>query len=133
MSSTRMVIVVRRDLNMTPGLLASQVSHISMRFLYEAWMSRRHEKGDHYDVEFSLVEGAWIEQPYLAVLAVDTPEELELVRQMAVAEGLDPLIWKDVIPSKVFEGRVLECIVGIAIGPADSDKLRLVTGTLPLY
>lgn len=144
MSNTRMVIVVRRDLNMTPGLLAAQAIHTAMGFIQERikediiphalnTLSKKNPYLDHQAVAFSNLEIDWIKQPYVTVLAVDTHEELEAVQKMVEDAGLPHHPWDDVIPSKVLEGRVLECFVGLSIGPADSDALRKVTGTLPLY
>ena len=133
MSSTRMAVVVRRDLQMTPGLLAAQVLHAGMMFVAKG-NRQRHKKDDEaYLVEFSGTQMDWINEPYVAVLAVDTKEELELVSKMAIEEKLAVHAWHDVIPSKVFDGRVLECFVGVSIGPVDADRLRKVVGTLPLY
>jgi peptidyl-tRNA hydrolase len=129
-----MAIVVRRDLNMPPGLLAAQVLHVGMLFVQDSWKVCRHELGeDRYSLEFEPGECEWIQQPYVAVLGVDTPEELAAVQKMGEDEKLPVRVWKDVIPSKVLEGRVLECVVGISIGPADSDRIRKATGTLPLF
>jgi peptidyl-tRNA hydrolase len=134
MSSTRMAVVLRRDLNMPAGLLAAQATHTAMLFIQEALIQRRHEgEGGSYSLEIHMEEAEWLKQPYLAVLAVDTPEELTVIKKMAEDEHLPVRVWQDVIPSKVLDGRVLQCVVGISIGPADSDALRKVTGTLPLY
>ena len=141
MASTRMAIVVRRDLRMPSGLLAAQVLHVGMLFVQD--MVENRSSGSH-EPKNPNVEGGpylmatetevdWIMTPYVAVLAVDTPEELAAVQKMAEDEKLPVRVWKDVVPSKVLEGRVLECVVGISIGPADSDQIRKATGTLPLY
>ena len=142
MSNTRMVVVVRRDLQMSPGLLAAQVLHIGMGFIQE------HAKYDftrhggereakmyrkHGTMMILPVEAEWIEQPYVAVLAVDTPEELDEVAKSVKGYKLPIHEWHDVIPSQVLEGRSLKCLVGISIGPADADALKQAAGTLPLY
>ena len=142
MSNTRMVVVVRRDLQMSPGLLAAQVLHIGMGFIQE------HAKYDftrhggereakmyrkHGTMMILPVEAEWIEQPYVAVLAVDTPEELDEVAKSVKGYKLPIHEWHDVIPSKVLEGRFLNCLVGISIGPAAADALKQAAGTLPLY
>ena len=132
MSNTKMVVVVRRDLNMPPGLLAAQAMHIGMEFIRrKSWTPKKGE-AEHI-VSFNKVETEWFAQPYVSVLAVNTPEELDFVYKSAKNERLHAVEWLDVIPSEVLSGQVLECRVGISIGPADSDALRKVTGTLPLY
>lgn len=126
-----MAIVVRRDLNMTPGLLAAQVLHIGMEFIRQKGVEQIAPDG--LRTVFNMTESEWITAPYVAVLAVDTPEELGTLQKMAEDEKLPVRFWKDVIPSKVLEGRFLDCVVGISIGPADADAIKKVTGTLPLF
>lgn len=133
MSSVRMSIVVRRDLQMSPGLLSAQVLHIGMEFIRQKHASTDPNVFSDNKMYFEPIQLEWVWDPYVAVLGVDTPEELEYIQKRAKDEGLPVMVWRDVIPSKVLDGQVLKCVVGIAIGPADSDKLRLVTGTLPLY
>ena len=144
MSNTKLVVVVRRDLNMSPGLLAAQVSHIAMQFVRVhaefdliphalETLSKKKPYKDHEAIAFTKKEVEWIKQPYIAVLAVDTPEEMHEIEKAAKADGLQTHQWSDVIPSKVLEGRVIDNWVGLSIGPDDSDALRKVTGTLPLY
>ena len=126
-----MDIVVRRDLNMVPGLLAAQVLHIGQQFIRD---KQAVKKGDSItSLTLTDIEAEWLQTPYVSVLALDTPEELAVIIRNARELGLFVREWKDVIPSKVFDGQVLECLVGVSIGPADSDALRKVTGKLPLY
>ena len=132
MANMRMAVVVRRDLQMSPGLLSAQVAHIASLFVQEAEKGRKHGKGP-YSLDFSMDEVEWIRDPYIAILAVDLPEELAVVIKAAKDEKLPVREWHDVIPSKVLDGRVLQCLVGISIGPTESDTLRKITGTLPLY
>ena len=133
MANLRMAVVVRRDLQLTPGLLAAQVAHISALFVQKA-MRRHHKTNDDLIlVELTGTQIDWINEPYIVILACETPEELAVITKMAQDEKLPVHEWKDVIPSTVLEGRVLDCLVGIAIGPSDSDQLKKVTGMLPLY
>ena len=59
--------VVRKDLQLPDGLLAAQVAHIS-----DQWMRDRilDEK------EFTNDEKAWMKNPYINILSVDTYDEL---------------------------------------------------------
>lgn len=133
MSNIKMDIVVRRDLNMSPGLLAAQVLHIGMEFIRKKMIIKDIKPETVRDISFTEDESEWIPTPYVCVLAVDTPEELQIIMERAKAEGLLVCEWRDVIPSKVLDGQVIECLVGISIGPDDSDALRKVTGKLPLF
>lgn len=127
MSNTRHTVVIRRDLNLVPGLLAAQVAHIS-----DAWMRDRMVCKEGDIPKFSAVEMEWTQQPYLSVLAVNTSEELEIIRTNAINAGLSVHVWEDVIPSEVLQ-RAIRVRVGISIGPDDFDRIKLVTGNLPLY
>jgi len=133
MANIKMSVVVRRDLNLPPGLLAAQALHIGMEFIRQKHADPNPEVFSNHRMQFTPSELEWIWEPYVAILAVNTPEELREVIKMAKAEGLPVNEWTDVIPSEIFQGRVFKNLVGISIGPADSDALRKVTGTLPLY
>ena len=119
--NVRQSVVVRRDLQMTPGLLAAQVAHISAQFMI---------KGDGI---FNSTQKQWFDAPVLSVLAVNTPEELDVLTKLADDVGVKYHIWRDTIPSQIFAGRFLEVVVGISFGPDDDEKIKQVTGTLPLY
>jgi peptidyl-tRNA hydrolase len=133
MSNTKMDVVVRRDLNMVPGLLAAQVLHIGMEFIRQKMMIKEIHPETVRDISLTNKESEWIPTPYVSVLAVDTPEELAVIIKRAQEENLLVREWRDVIPSKVLDGQVIECLVGISIGPDESDTLRKVTGKLPLF
>ena len=143
MSNTRHVVVVRKDLDLSPGLLAAQVAHIS-----DAFMRTRIEDGsfvsalvnvaapvndkDKIVAKFSKEEMEWMKQPYISVLAVNNGEELQEIVTEAKREGLVVHEWSDVIPSEILK-RPIRVKVGISIGPDDFDKLKMVTGNLPLF
>lgn len=124
MANIWQVIVVRRDLNMTPGLMAAQVAHIN-----DGWQraALTHEDGYEYSIE----EIEWAKAPYVNVLAVDNKEELLMIIEKAEAANLKVYQWRDVIPSENLKCNMEDILVGCSVGPADFDKLRLITGTLP--
>jgi peptidyl-tRNA hydrolase len=116
--------VVRKDLQLPEGLLAAQVAHIS-----DQWMRERILKGEPFTED----EKAWMAEPYINILAVNTYEELKDVHSEAVKSGLTTVLWKDLLPSEALKKNLPDIWVGISIGPADMDKLRAVTGNLPRY
>lgn len=69
----------------------------------------------------------------MSVLAVQTLEELDIIENKAQGERLPTHAWIDVIPSPTFKDQSFRAKVAIAIGPEDFDKIKLVTGMLPLY
>ena len=68
MANIRHVVVIRKDLNMTAGLMSAQVAHAGDAFM-------RNKIRD--DKEFTIDEKAWMKTPYISVLAVDNIEELD--------------------------------------------------------
>ena len=120
--NVRHVVVVRKDLQMSPGLLAAQVAHISDQFLRQRALE---------SAKFSALEKEWCKEPYITVLAVNTKEELQEVAKRASDARLSVKEWNDtlVMPTLALPLRVF---VGISIGPDDSDKLKAVTNDLPL-
>jgi peptidyl-tRNA hydrolase len=116
--------VVRKDLQLPEGLLAAQVAHIS-----DEWMRRRILSGQ----PFTDAEKAWMKEPYINILAVNTKEELDAIYSDANEAGLEPVPWRDLLPSEALKRNIPNIFVGMSIGPADFDKLRAVTGNLPRY
>jgi len=110
---------------MPPGLLAAQVAHISDQFLRKALID------DPRDVSISDEALEWIEQPYITILAVNTLEELQAIAVRAIAAGLPTFEWNDTVVMPTL-ATAMKVLVGISIGPEDSDKLKAVTNDLPL-
>ena len=131
MSNIRHVVVVRKDLQLSPGLLAAQVAHISDQFMRNQFPACK--EGDVNHPHFSNNELEWFQNPYLSVLAVNCAEDLNAVLQSAAYEHLQVFEWNDTIPSPTFPDRAIKVRVGISIGPDDFDKIKIVTGALPLY
>ena len=127
MSNIRLVIVVRKDLQMPAGLLAAQVLHAGDQFM------RLKINNTHPDTKFSDMEKEWCKSPYVSVLAVQTLEELDMIQDKAQEERLPMYSWVDLVPSPTFKDQSFKARVAIAIGPEDFDKIKLVTGQLPLY
>lgn len=128
MANIRHTVVVRKDLMLSSGLLAAQVAHISDQFMRIKLLS----KVEKY-AQFTPEELAWFEQPYLSVLAVNCAEDLMTIKTKAYEQELPCFVWEDVIPSPTFENTSIKAVVGVSIGPADFDKIKMVTGALKLY
>lgn len=132
-SNIRMIIVVRRDLQMPAGLLAAQVSHIGDQWEREHLRSlSMNSVRNPKTPKLSLQQLAWLEAPVVTVLAVDTPEELDLIMLEAGRAKLAIHLWRDTIHSVVLDRFIPNVPVGISIGPDDHDLIKSVTGKLPL-
>jgi len=148
MSNTRLTVVVRKDLQLSEGLLAAQVAHMSDSFMRKRINHRFDSVSENGMVEtplnspedvkscsdlFNKDELSWMQTPYLSVLSINCYEDLVELTEHAEREQLPVNKWTDTIPSPTFEGKAMRAFVGIAIGPADFDKIKIVTGSLSLY
>jgi peptidyl-tRNA hydrolase len=124
MANIRHVVVVRKDLMLPPGLLAAQVAHISDSFMRQKIVD---------GCTFTSDELAWLKDPYLSVLGVNCMEDLELILKRTIEEKLPFRCWTDLIPSPTLENVSIKAQIGASIGPADFDKIKIVTGALKLY
>jgi len=121
--NTRHVVVIRKDLNLSAGLMSAQTAHAS-----DAFMRDRIRDGK----EFTNTEKEWMKDPYISVLAVDNLEELEFIEEAAQRDGLQVYLWRDLIPSRILKRNISNVKVAISIGPDDMDKIKKITGGLPL-
>ena len=129
-------VVIRKDLLMSPGLLAAQACHLNDEWLRERILAARLKKFPGkkvFDFGLSSDEFQWMEGPVLSILSVNIPEELDQLMEKAKSLGVEYHVWKDTIPSVIFAGQFLEVVVGVAFGPDDDEKIKQITGTLPLY
>jgi len=137
MSNTRLTVVVRKDLQMPVGLLAAQVAHMADAFMrsrildaYEILESDNRPEGV---VNFTNPEVDWCREPYISVLAVNSYEDLCEILEHVNRENLPVFRWDDLVPSPTFEGKAIKAFIGLSIGPADFDKIKIVTSGLELY
>lgn len=142
----KQVIIVRKDLNMSPGKLSAQVSHASMAFL--SWMIRNnaHPEQEGYDVHFSLDKGLyeeWINGTFTkTVLQAKNKNQLlkakTLAEELGMQEGKEFFLIKDncyteLQPEEFGEdgiGRTLTCI---GFCPMDAEMIDKVGKKFHLY
>jgi peptidyl-tRNA hydrolase len=132
MANIRHTVIVRRDLQMPVGLLAAQVSHICDAFMRKIILSKSEQDGVNRS-DANPNEMAWCSDPYLSVLAANCYEDLCEIQKQAEREDLPVKTWHDLIPSPTFPDRSIKAFVGLSIGPADFDLIKIVTGGLELY
>jgi peptidyl-tRNA hydrolase len=114
---------------MPEGLLAAQTAHTGDAFM-------RNRVIDAFEreepVQFSLMEIEWMKDPYITVLGVNNIEELMFIEKQAKDAGLPVFEWRDLLPSKILKCNIPDVKVAISIGPDDFDKIKAITGNLPL-
>ena len=124
----KQIIIVRKDLDMTPGKMSAQVSHASMAFL-TSWL--RNNIKDFNNVEYYMVNGVmdkglvdgWVNGIFTkVVLGAKNKNQLlkaqRIADELGMKEGEDYFLIKDnclteLEPEEVDEngvGRTLTCI-----------------------
>ena len=126
-------VLVRTDLGMSTGLLAAQVAHLHARpfiVTYRLAPSPGSAQFDHVgDVK------AWMATPNLYVHGVPNIEVLNYFATECDNQNVFRYDWHDTVyldisptQTKAFES----VLIGIAIGPDDSDAIKTIVGDLPL-
>jgi PTH2 family peptidyl-tRNA hydrolase len=126
MKDTKLVIVVRKDLQMNKGKIGAQCGHAAEYFMFDrmAW------KGHTASIEFSAAEVEWIKTSHAKVVlgAKDEAEFLAVVEQARRA-GLRVHTVTDAGRTKFHGVPTVTCA---AFGPDYVDRLDPITGHLPL-
>ena len=122
MANIRNTVVIRKDLNLGVGPLAAQVAHIGAEFMRRNWTSRKP----------NAKEKEWLESPYIYIHQVLCKDDLELLIKKLQDSGCDFYTWEDTVPSPSFENEWIKTLIGVAIGPEDTDKVKEVIGSLEL-
>jgi peptidyl-tRNA hydrolase, PTH2 family len=112
---TKLIIVVRADLNMGRGKIAAQASHAAVAAALASLGSA--------DFRAWLRDG----QPKV-VLRANSQEQLDLLAGQASAAGLPVQVIHDAGRTQVTEGTPTCC----AIGPAEASRIDAITGDLSL-
>jgi PTH2 family peptidyl-tRNA hydrolase len=135
MSSTKQVIVIRKDLKMRRGKEIAQGAHASMAFigarLREVIDPEHAEPWEHIPLPLTAVERAWLAGSFRKVVCqVDSEAGLLEVYEAAKAAGLTVHLITDAGLTE-FGGQATD--TALAIGPDYDDRIDLVTKDLELY
>lgn len=131
MSEPKQVIVVRRDLGMSPGKLAAQVAHASIGALFDNSIRWDNDNGTHgwQCVELTAEIDEWFHGSQVKiVVGVDSEKELLEIYEKAQNLSLPRHIVKD--EGRTELGKPTYTCVGV--GPADPEKINEITGKLKL-
>lgn len=125
---TKMVIVVRRDINMRKGKIAAQAAHAAMKFLID---HNEAERNDELYVKLSPVEIDWMFNGAFAkiVCSVDNEDELN---QLVLKAQLADIEVHTIIDAGRTEFNGVPTLTCAAFGPDDVEVLDKVTGHLKL-
>lgn len=127
MQDVKMVIVVRKDLNMRKGKLAAQVAHASMQFLLS---NNESQRNDEMHVKLSPDEAQWMSEGFTKVVcSVDSEEEL---RDLIMHAQLNGLECNSITDAGRTEFKGVPTLTCAAFGPSKADAVNEVTGKLKL-
>lgn len=129
---SKQVIVIRKDLSMRKGKIASQCAHASMKLLLDM-MERTHtvtHARRFLVYEHSSALADWLDGIFTKItVSVDSEEALLAVHEQAKAVGLPTALIQDVGKTE-FGG--VPTYTAVAVGPAWADEVDPITGKLPL-
>lgn len=132
----KQIIIVRKDLNMSPGKMSAQVAHASMAFL-TTWIKEKidihHTVNARFDAD---IYDNWINDVFTKiVLEAKNKNQLlkakEMAEELGLVEGKDFFLIKDncyteLTPEEIDEngvGRTLTCIGFKPFEPEIIDKI----------
>lgn len=120
MSELKQAIIVRKDLKLSRGELASQVAQASLKFIIE---NNEAERGGQLLVNLSSDETTWLTGSFTQdVVGVTTKDQMDDIMFRAELLGMEVY--------SVSHGQETSCI---ALGPDDPDSIsRLIHGLKPL-
>lgn len=123
----KMVIVVRKDLEMRKGKIAAQVAHASMKFLVDNDQAKR---ADELHVELSKPEAEWLNGGHAKVVVyANSEDQLRDLMFRAELQGVDCYPVVDAGRTEFHGVPTLTCA---AFGPDYPDVLDSLTGDLKL-
>ncbi|MFA7219017.1 MAG: peptidyl-tRNA hydrolase [Synergistaceae bacterium] len=138
MSNINQTILIRTDLFNLPedmGLMAAQVAHIHMEGLRGVFLD--HFMGNKISEDdlsgSNLIE--WLKDPYILVKKVPNLEALNHFNKAAEDIHITVREWQDTVYvrlSQTMKQAFPDTVVGISLGPCDSDAIRTVVGDIPL-
>ena len=117
---------------MRKGKMVAQGAHASMKVFFDRMVNGGDMVGKNKMILHSLTDAdrEWLEGKFTKIcVSVDTEEELLAVHKKALDAGISCAIIKD---SGLTEFDGVETYTAVAIGPASSDKIDLITGELKL-
>ncbi len=127
MGNVKQVIVVRTDLNMRKGKLASQVAHASMKFLVD---NSHSERDDVLETCLNEREVEWLNGSFTKiVVGVDSEDALNDLIMNAKLRDVQVYSITDVGKTEFNGVPTLTCA---AFGPDDEEALNPITGNLKL-
>lgn len=133
MAKIKQVIVIRKDLNMRKGKMASQCSHASMKVFFDrlSYLGKNRVKGlENYSLTVTQEMKEWIDGAFTKIVVyVNSEQELDDLATLASLHGVPYALITD-NGNTEFHG--IPTKTALAIGPDESEIIDSITGNLPL-
>lgn len=131
MEDVKQVIVVRKDLNMRKGKIASQCCHASMKVWFDRMDMLQDEEGFYYQTNILNEDFIkWKEGLFTkVVVGVESDKPFEHFANQAKKLGIPYAIIEDAGLTEFHGEKTVTCM---ALGPARSSKINKITGDLKL-
>lgn len=132
---SKQVILIRKDLNMSPGKLGAQVAHASVAaILDKSYNTSYHSDitGTSKQIMIPIDDAAkdWFTNRFTKIcLSVNSEEELIEFYNIAKKQGLRVSLIKDAGFTE-FDEPTYTCV---GIGPESNEEINAITGKLKLY
>lgn len=127
MENVKQVIVVRRDLKMRRGKVASQVAHASMAFLVDNNEARR---DDELAVKLTSDEATWMSGSFTKIVVGCDSEDA--LRDLIFRAELADIEVHEVVDAGRTEFDGVPTLTCAAFGPCAAGELDAITGNLRL-
>jgi len=122
----KQVILIRKDLNMSPGKLGAQVAHASL----SALLNTSFTKGSNFIIPIDSAIDNWLLGRFTKIcLAVNNEDELLSFYETVKKAGLRVSLIKDAGFTE-FNEPTYTCV---GIGPELNEEIDKITGKLKLY
>jgi len=128
--TVKQVIVVRKDLNMRKGKIASQVAHASLLAVIGEIGSLTTQTSDSISINLDPILKLWLSGNYTKiVVSCDSESELLCLHLQATQAMLRSALVKD---SGFTEFHGVPTYTALALGPQESNLIDKITGRLKL-
>lgn len=133
-SSVKQVLVVRKDLNMRKGKIASQCAHASMKVFFDLMEYEGKEKGrkhlERYSLSITPEMKRWVDGAFTKIV-VYVNSEKELV-DLSILASFHGIPYAMITDNGLTEFGGVPTKTVLAIGPDESDYIDVITRDLPL-
>lgn len=128
---TKMVIVMRKDLNMRKGKMIAQGAHASLGIfsnLFDQFSSKIYLH--HYHLDVSPVMHDWLQDSYRKIcVGCNSAEELLEIKRKAVEANIPCVVIED---NGLTEFKGVKTMTCLTLGPGYDDEIDKITGHLKL-